>query len=94
LKTIQQVFFPYFASFYCKELDKRVRYILSLDEEEKEIVRSAVKKNNISPDLYAITFKLSLAVIKRIIAKVVSTAAINVSKSTDKKSKKEFDDVL
>jgi hypothetical protein len=72
------IFHPGFAGFYCKELDKHVVRRLPLKEEEKEIVLSAFKEDNVPPDRYAISNKSSGAVIKRTLTKRVHDARISV----------------
>jgi hypothetical protein len=56
------IFHPDFSAFYCKELDKHLACRILRDEEEKAIVLSEYKNNNVPPNGLVFVIKSSGAV--------------------------------
>jgi hypothetical protein len=74
----EEILFPEFAAFYCKELYKYIIPRLPVKDEEKQVELSKFEKNDLPPDGHSISVKPTVAVVKRQISKKIDKPEIVV----------------
>jgi hypothetical protein len=88
-----EILYPGFPVFYCKELDKHIIRKLPVKDEEKQVVLSEFEKNVFPSDGYTISVKPTGAVVKRQISKKIDKTLDTVVVHADipvKKGKKHL----